>query len=250
VAVIAANWALIGTLAAIATAAVGVIAWRFPRHPRSTDEADVGVADIRALPGGRFEVTLFNRGKAHAAHVHAFIDRAGAKKTSFDAEHVAEPVLFGAIADGKRSRPEILSLSQLPQEGEKLAVWTAWRDGTRSWLDSPPVRSTVKVPEPLAGDAGSSEDEADREFTYIDEPEPIPNEPFFYDPARDRIEWADVAGSYHKDIIPRLEAATSARRCRMYFPACTPFAQGRSSFMVVAQRQRSQRRQRPSRTCT
>jgi hypothetical protein len=86
---LAATWEVLAALAGLATVAIALIAWRYPRHPIGSERADVGVNHIKPLPGRRYDLSLFNRGSAHATHVHAFIDYAGVK-TTFDSQHLTE----------------------------------------------------------------------------------------------------------------------------------------------------------------
>jgi hypothetical protein len=192
--------AAVGGLAAVG---VALAAWWFPRHPSYAKEADVGVDHIDALHGNSYAVTLFNRGAAHATHVHAFIDQAG-RQTTFDAEHLCEPVLFDSVAAGKRSRTATLQLTGDVPEGTVLSVWTAWRDGERGWLDDPPVESSIDVPAPIRADGSHSSELGESEATLKETQ--IADAAFYYDPATDTFEWDEEVGRGHASIITRVEA--------------------------------------------
>jgi hypothetical protein len=194
---LAVSWALVGTLVGVLAVVVALLTWLVPRHPTVGHEADVGVDHVDALPGGRYAVSLFNRGAAHATHVHAFIDRAGVQ-TTFDAEHLSEPVLFDSIPTGAKSRTKTLQLVRDVPEGQRLSVWTAWRDGRRSWLDSPPTESTAEVPPP------SKLAVAEPTLQFVNATQLPPDEALLYDPATDTFVWGDGHG--HPGIMQGLRA--------------------------------------------
>jgi hypothetical protein len=110
------------------------------------------------------------------------------------------------VAAGQKSRKEVLQLNEDVRQDAQLAVWTAWRDDSRSWLDSTPVESTASVPTPLVGDAAApGAGELTDEFEIYERP-PLADEPFFYDSVLDRFEWSDNPKRGYSSIIPRLES--------------------------------------------